>query len=63
MSREKAALHQAKIEMSCSIAQELLPGKVGMIAGLFFGLAFGTAGVGGGPFRPACRRDQYRILR
>ncbi|MBS0657294.1 MAG: MFS transporter [Verrucomicrobia bacterium] len=27
-------------------AQELLPGKVGMIAGLFFGLAFGTAGLG-----------------
>ena len=27
-------------------AQELLPGKVGMIAGLFFGFAFGVAGVG-----------------
>lgn len=27
-------------------AQELLPGKVGLIAGLFFGLAFGIAGVG-----------------
>jgi len=27
-------------------AQELLPGKVGMVAGLFFGLAFGIAGVG-----------------
>ncbi len=27
-------------------AQELLPGKVGMIAGLFFGLAFGVAGIG-----------------
>ena len=26
-------------------AQELLPGNVGMISGLFFGLAFGTAGV------------------
>jgi FSR family fosmidomycin resistance protein-like MFS transporter len=26
-------------------AQELMPGKVGMIAGLFFGLAFGIAGV------------------
>ncbi len=26
-------------------AQELLPGKVGMIAGLFFGLAFGIAGI------------------
>jgi FSR family fosmidomycin resistance protein-like MFS transporter len=27
-------------------AQELVPGKVGLIAGLFFGLAFGIAGVG-----------------
>jgi FSR family fosmidomycin resistance protein-like MFS transporter len=27
-------------------AQELLPGRVGMIAGLFFGLAFGMAGIG-----------------
>lgn len=27
-------------------AQELLPGKVGMISGLFFGFAFGIAGVG-----------------
>lgn len=27
-------------------AQDLLPGKIGMIAGLFFGLAFGMAGVG-----------------
>ena len=27
-------------------AQELLPGRVGMISGLFFGLAFGVAGIG-----------------
>ena len=27
-------------------AQELLPGRVGMISGLFFGLAFGMAGLG-----------------
>lgn len=27
-------------------AQELIPGKVGMIAGLFFGFAFGVAGIG-----------------
>jgi FSR family fosmidomycin resistance protein-like MFS transporter len=27
-------------------AQELIPGKVGMISGLFFGLAFGVAGLG-----------------
>jgi FSR family fosmidomycin resistance protein-like MFS transporter len=27
-------------------AQDLMPGKVGMIAGLFFGLAFGLGGIG-----------------
>ncbi len=27
-------------------AQELMPGKVGLMAGLFFGLAFGVAGIG-----------------
>ena len=27
-------------------AQELLPGRVGMISGLFFGLAFGMGGIG-----------------
>jgi MFS transporter, FSR family, fosmidomycin resistance protein len=27
-------------------AQDLVPGKVGMIAGIFFGFAFGVAGVG-----------------
>ena len=27
-------------------ATELMPGKVGMIAGLFFGFAFGMAGIG-----------------
>jgi len=27
-------------------AQELVPGKVGMISGLFFGLAFGAGGIG-----------------
>jgi FSR family fosmidomycin resistance protein-like MFS transporter len=27
-------------------AQELLPGRVGLIAGLFFGFAFGVAGIG-----------------
>jgi FSR family fosmidomycin resistance protein-like MFS transporter len=26
-------------------AQELIPGKVGMIAGLFFGFAFGVSGI------------------
>ena len=27
-------------------AQELLPGRVGLVAGLFFGFAFGIAGLG-----------------
>jgi FSR family fosmidomycin resistance protein-like MFS transporter len=27
-------------------AQELIPGKIGMVSGLFFGLAFGAAGLG-----------------
>jgi FSR family fosmidomycin resistance protein-like MFS transporter len=27
-------------------AQELLPGRVGMISGLFFGVAFGMGGIG-----------------
>ena len=29
-------------------AQELVPGKVGMISGLFFGFAFGVGGIGAG---------------
>ena len=27
-------------------AQELVPGRVGLVAGLFFGLAFGVGGIG-----------------
>ena len=27
-------------------AQELVPGRVGMIAGIFFGVAFGMGGIG-----------------
>jgi MFS transporter, FSR family, fosmidomycin resistance protein len=27
-------------------AQELMPGRIGMVSGLFFGFAFGTAGIG-----------------
>ena len=27
-------------------AQELVPGRVGLIAGIFFGLAFGAGGIG-----------------
>ena len=33
-----------------SSIQELLPGKIGMISGLFFGLAFGIAGLGAALF-------------
>ena len=38
-------------------AQELLPGRVGMIAGLFFGFAFGMGGIGAARDRLARRRD------
>jgi FSR family fosmidomycin resistance protein-like MFS transporter len=31
-------------------AQELVPGKIGLISGLFFGLAFGIAGIGSAVF-------------
>ena len=37
-------------------AQELLPGRVGMIAGLFFGFAFGMGGIGAAADRLARRR-------
>ena len=36
-------------------AQELLPGKVGMISGLFFGLGLRNRRAGRGPVRPARR--------
>lgn len=41
-------------------AQELLPGKVGLIAGLFFGLAFGIAGIGSAVLGKAA--DQIGII-
>jgi MFS transporter, FSR family, fosmidomycin resistance protein len=31
-------------------AQELIPGRVGMVVGLFFGLSFGAAGIGAALF-------------
>lgn len=40
-------------------AQELVPGKVGLIGGLFFGLAFGIAGVASAIFGKVA--DQYGI--
>ena len=41
-------------------AQELLPGKVGMIAGLFFGFAFGVAGIAAAVLGWAA--DQYGMM-
>jgi len=40
-------------------AQELIPGKVGTVSGLFFGLAFGMAGVGAAVLGKFA--DQYGI--
>ena len=42
-------------------ATELKPDKVGMMAGLFFGLNFGLGGIGSAFFRMACRQDEHRI--
>ena len=42
-------------------AQELLPGRVGMIAGLFFGFAFGMGGIGAVRDRLARRRQGHRF--
>jgi FSR family fosmidomycin resistance protein-like MFS transporter len=45
-------------------AQELIPGKVGMIAGLFFGFAFGVAGVAAAMLgRLADRTSIYFVYR
>jgi FSR family fosmidomycin resistance protein-like MFS transporter len=40
-------------------AQELIPGKVGTVSGLFFGLAFGMAGIGAAVLGKLA--DQYGI--
>ncbi len=40
-------------------AQELVPGKVGMIAGLFFGLSFGMGGIGAAVMGPLA--DKFGI--
>src|SRR3546814_19211353 len=37
-------------------AQELLPGNVGMVSGLFFGFAFGLGGIGSAVLRSEERR-------
>lgn len=41
-------------------AQELVPGKVDLVAGLFFGLAFGMAGIGSAV--PGRLADQTSII-
>ena len=41
-------------------AQELMPGRVGFVAGLFFGFAFGIAGIGRGRDREARRLVRHR---
>jgi len=41
------------------LAQELVPGRVGMISGIFFGLAFGVGGIGAGAL--GLLADRYGI--
>ncbi len=45
-------------------AQELLPGRVGMISGLFFGVAFGMGGIGAGVWKswPTRRESSSSII-
>jgi len=42
--------------------QELMPGKVGMIAGLFFGLAFGLGGIGSAVLGHLADRTSIRFV-
>ena len=45
-------------------AQELMPGRVGMIAGLFFGVAFGISGIGAAALGElADRTDIFHVYR
>ena len=43
-------------------AQELVPGRVGMIAGLFFGLAFGLGGIGSAALGALADRTSIRFV-
>jgi MFS transporter, FSR family, fosmidomycin resistance protein len=43
-------------------AQELLPGKVGLISGLFFGFAFGIAGIGSAIFGQLADRTSIEYV-
>ena len=42
-------------------ATDLMPGKVGLVSGVFFGLMFGLGGIGSAFLRVASRPDEYRI--
>ncbi len=42
-------------------AQELLPGRVGMISGLFFGFSFGMGGIGAAVLGLLADHDRYRV--
>ena len=42
-------------------AQDLVPGKVGMVSGLFFGFAFGMAGVGAAVLGVVADHHEHRI--
>jgi hypothetical protein len=44
-------------------AQELVPGRVGMVAGIFFGLSFGLGGIAAAVLGVAGRRSQGIRLR
>ena len=43
-------------------AQELMPGNIGMISGLFFGLAFGVAGVGAAVLGAVADRTSIELV-
>jgi FSR family fosmidomycin resistance protein-like MFS transporter len=43
-------------------AQELVPGKVGLISGLFFGFAFGIAGIGSAVFGQLADRTSIEYV-
>ncbi len=43
-------------------AQELVPGKVGMISGLFFGFAFGVAGIGAAALGELADRTSIELV-
>ena len=42
-------------------AQELVPGRVGTIGGIFFGFAFGMGGLGAAALGQLADRDEHRV--